>query len=335
MDAYIKAISYYLPEMIVTNEDLVKDYPQWDAEKVAKKIGVNERHIAGENETAGDMAVKAAQKLFCEYGLDSAAVDFVLLCTQSPDYHLPSTACIVQDKLGIPISAGALDIDLGCSGYEYGLALSKGLIVGGMARNVLLLTAETYSKYIHRSDHGNRSIFGDGAAATLVSVDGKYKIGEFVFGTDGSGADKLIVQTGCARCREKNGMVGSDEGGYVNSPDYLYMDGTGIFNFTLEKVPELVNELYKKNHVEDGDIDEYIFHQANKFMLNTIRKICRFDKAKFYVHLEHTGNTVSSTIPIALKDYLLSGGHAKRIMLAGFGVGLSWCGCVITLMEKG
>ncbi len=330
MDAYIKGISYYLPEHVVTNEDLVKDYPQWDAAKVAAKVGVNERHVAAEDETAGDMAEKAARKLFEEYHVDVQSIDFVMLCTQSPDFFLPSTACILQDRLGIPTTAGALDFDLGCSGYEYGLALAKGLIVGGMAKNVLLLTAETYNKYIHPSDHGNRSIFGDGAAATLVSIQGKYKIGEFVFGTDGSGANNLIVRTGCSRQPEKKGEVETDEGGYINAPDYLYMNGSEIFNFTLDAVPKLVKQIYEKNGVGEEDIEQYIFHQANKFMLSTIRKICYFPKEKFYIDMEKTGNTVSSTIPIALKNFLTKGGDAKTIMLAGFGVGLSWAGCIIS-----
>ena len=330
MEAYIKAISYYLPEKVVTNEDLVRDYPQWDAEKVAKKTGILERHVAAVDETAGDMAIKAAKLLFLEYKIDPSSIDFVLLCTQSPDYHLPSTACIIQDKLEIPTSAGALDFDLGCSGYEYGLALAKGLIVGGMAKNILLLTAETYQKYLHPLDHGNRSIFGDGAAATIVSTDGRFKIGEFIFGTNGKDADKLIVRTGSARYPEKTGEVGNDEGGYINAADYLYMDGSGIFNFTLEAVPIMVKQLLDRNNLGQADIDEFIFHQANKFMLSTIRKFCQFEKDKFYINLEHTGNTVSSTVPIALKDYIIKGGDASTIMLAGFGVGLSWSGVIIT-----
>lgn len=329
MDAFIKGISYYLPQKVVNNDDLVKDYPQWDAEKVSAKTGIKERHVAAEDETAGDMAIKAAQNLFLEYRIKPSSIDFILLCTQSPDYHLPSTACIIQDRLGVPTSAGALDFNLGCSGYEYGLAMAKGLIIGGMANTILLLTAETYNKYIHPTDHGNRSIFGDGAAATIISNEGKYKIGEFIFGTDGSGANKLIVKTGGSRQSEKSDEVGFDEGGYVNAPDYLYMDGSGIFNFTLEAVPTMVTQLLEKNMLVKEQVDEFIFHQANKFMLNTIRKICHFDIDKFYINLEHTGNTVSSTVPIALKDYISNGGQAKTIMLAGFGVGLSWSGVVI------
>ena len=168
MKTYIKAISYYLPERVVSNEELVSEFPEWSVDKVTAKVGVNNRHVAAENETAGDMAEKAANKLFVEYGISPKEIDFVLLCTQSPDYHLPTTACILQDRLGIPTTAGALDFNLGCSGAIYGLCLAKGLISSGTANNVLVLTAETYTKYIHPKDKGNRSIFGYGAAACLV-----------------------------------------------------------------------------------------------------------------------------------------------------------------------
>ena len=169
--AYIKGISYYLPERVVTNEELLKEFPEWSVDKVAKKVGVNSRHLAAEDETAGDMAEKAARKLFEEYNVSQSDIDFVMLCTQSPDYFLPSTACILQHKLGIPTTAGAFDYNLGCSGCVYGLAMAKGLIAAGIAKNVLVLTAETYNKYLHTSDKSNRSIFGDGAAACLVSTE--------------------------------------------------------------------------------------------------------------------------------------------------------------------
>ena len=199
MKAYIKGIAYYLPEAVLTNEELVEQFPEWTVDKISKKVGISERHVTTEEETAGDMAIKAAEKLISEKGIDRSIIDFVLLCTQSPDYHLPSTSCIIQDKLGLSTKCGAFDFNLGCSGYEYGLAVAKGLIVGGIAKNVLLLTAETYTKYIHPQDKGNRTIFGDGATATLISDSGFAEIGEFCLGTDGSGAEQLIVKTGCAR----------------------------------------------------------------------------------------------------------------------------------------
>ena len=211
--AFIKAISYYLPEKIVTNEELVKDFPEWTVEKVAGKVGVTERHISAENETAGDMAIHAAEKLFEEHNISRDSIDFVLLCTQSSDYYLPSTACLIQNKLGLPTSCGAFDFNLGCSGYEYGLALAKGLVSGGIAKNILLLTAETYNKYIHPRDKGNKTIFGDGASATLVSADGFAEIGEFVLGTDGSGAEGLIVKSGASRNKEPLNDVEYDENG--------------------------------------------------------------------------------------------------------------------------
>ena len=329
--AYIKAISYYLPERIVTNDQLVAEFPEWSVDKVAKKVGVNNRHIASEQETAGDLAEKAALKLFQEYNVSPSTIDFILLCTQSPDYFLPSTACVLQHRLGIPTHAGALDFNLGCSGCVYGMAMAKGLIAAGIAKNVLLLTAETYNKYIHPADKSNRSIFGDGAAACLISTEGFAQIGEFSLGTDGSGADKLIVATGGARQRTQTGTSSIDEDGHTRYDDYLYMNGSGIFNFTLDTVPPLINELLEKNQTAQDSIDYYVFHQANQFMLSTLRKVCLLPKDKFHINLAETGNTVSSTILIGLKDcidqQIIKPGY--RVMIAGFGVGLSWGGTIL------
>ncbi len=329
--AYIKAISYYLPEKVVTNEELVKEFPEWSVDKVAQKVGVDSRHLASENETAGDMAEKAARKLFEEYQIDPKSIDFIMLCTQSPDYFLPSTACILQDKLGIPTSAGAFDYNLGCSGCVYGMAVAKGLIAGGIAKNVLLLTSETYNKYLHPQDKSNRSIFGDGAAACLISTDGFAEIGEFSLGTDGSGANNLIVKTGAAREKTATGKYVEDDEGHIWYDDYLYMNGGAIFNFTLDAVPAMIKDILGKNNFQQEEIDYYVFHQANKFMLNTIRKVCVLPKDKFYVNLSSTGNTVSSTVLIGLKDCMGNGTIkiGDRVMISGFGVGLSWGGTIL------
>lgn len=329
--AYLKAISYYLPERVVTNEELIREFPEWSVGKVAQKVGVEARHLAAANETAGDMAEKAARKLFEEYQIDSKTIDFLMLCSQSPDYFLPSTACILQDKLGIPTSAGAFDYNLGCSGCIYGMAIAKGLITAGIAKNVLLMTAETYNKYLHPSDKSNRSIFGDGAAACLISTDGFAEIGEFSLGTDGSGANNLIVKTGASRHKIATGLSIMDEEGHVWYDDYLYMNGGAIFNFTLDAVPVMMKEILEKNHLEKDQIDYYVFHQANKFMLNTIRKVCLLPKDKFYVNMSDVGNTVSSTILIGLKRCILDGSikDGDRVMAAGYGVGLSWGGTIL------
>ena len=329
--AYIKAISYYLPKRVLSNDELLTLFPEWNSDKVAEKVGVQSRHLAAEGETPGDMAEKAARQLFYEHKIQPEEIDFVLLCTQSPDYFLPSTACILQDKLGLPTRCGAFDFNLGCSGCVYGLAVAKGLISAGIARNVLLLTAETYTKYLHPDDKSNRSIFGDGAAACLVSTSGVAEIREFALGTDGSGADHLIIKTGAARSKRPSGFADTDDDGHTRHDDYLYMNGTAIFNFTLEAVPSMIQDILKSNNLEQSQIDYYVFHQANKFMLTTIRKVCRLPKDKFYNNLQTTGNTVSSTIMIALKDCLDSNtiSQGMHVMIAGFGVGLSYGGCIL------
>ena len=331
MNAYVKAISYYLPKKVVTNEELLKEFPEWSVDKVAAKVGVMSRHIADIKETAGDMAEKAAHKLFEEYGIVPSEVDFLLLCTQSPDYFLPSTSCILQDRLGLLKDIGAFDYNLGCSGCVYGLAVAKGLIVAGIAKNVLLLTSETYSKYLHPSDKSNRSIFGDGAAACLVSTEGMAEIGEFVFGTDGGGANDLIVKTGAARQKQTTGLSTVDDENHIWYDDYLYMNGGAIFNFTLDAVPTLLKQVIVKNGIEKDDVDYYVYHQANKFMLNTIRKVCGIPKDRFYIDLAEVGNTVSSTILIGLKDCLDMGqiNSGMNVMIAGFGVGLSLAGTML------
>ena len=333
--AYIKAISYYLPKRVITNEDLIKEFPEWSVDKVAQKVGVNSRHLAAKEETAGDMAEKAARNLFEEYNIDPKSIDFLMLCTQSPDYFLPSTACILQDRLGIPTSVGAFDYNLGCSGCIYGMAIAKGLISAGIAKNVLLLTAETYNKYLHPSDKSNRSIFGDGAAACLISTDGFAEIGEFSLGTDGRGANNLIVKTGAARQKDATGKYVEDDEGHVWYDDYLYMNGGAIFNFTLDAVPAMMSDILEKNHLEKDNIDYYVFHQANKFMLNTIRKVCVLPKDRFYINLAETGNTVSSTVLIGLKDCIENNTikTGDTVMISGFGVGLSWGGTILKLLS--
>lgn len=333
MNAYIKDIAYYLPERVVTNEELVKEFPEWSVEKIAEKVGVLERHVAAPDETATDMAVKAAEALFARGAVQQSEIDFVLLCTQSPDYFLPSSACVIQDRLGIPTGCGALDFNLGCSGYEYGLALAKGLILSGVSKNVLLLTAETYNKYLHPRDKGNRTIFGDGATATVVSTSGFAEIGQFNLGTDGSGAKDLIVKTGASRQPQKCDDLSFDEGGNPRSSDYLFMDGSEIFMFTLVKVPKMMKAVLAANELQKEDVDLFVFHQANKYMLEHLRKKLKIDDDKFFVNLEKVGNTVSSTIPIALCDARKQGRLRGNVLLAGFGVGLSWGATVLHICE--
>jgi 3-oxoacyl-[acyl-carrier-protein] synthase-3 len=330
VSAQIQAIEYYLPRNLVTNQDLAAEYPDWSVDKIQSKTGILERHIAGPDECSSDLAFCAAQKLFASTEYTPRDIDYLLLCTQSPDYFLPTTACVLQHRLGLPTSAGALDFNLGCSGYIYGLGLAHGLIATCQASTVLFITAETYSKFIHPKDRSVRTLFGDAAAATIVhrSANGDNLGSAFVFGTDGQGAQNLIVPAGGMRQRSDDGtgVAVADVNGNWRSPDNLYMNGAEIFNFTMKTVPDLVNDVLARTSKAIDDVDLFVFHQANEYMLQHLRKKLRIPEDNFYVWLGTCGNTVSSTIPIALKHALIEGRLkvGDLVMLVGFGVGYSW-----------
>lgn len=330
--AAIRAIEYHLPEGRLTNEQLGALFPEWPAAKIEEKTGIFERRVAAAGECSSDLAVAAARKLFASGSCRPEQIDYLIFCTQSPDYFLPTTACLIQHCLGLPTACGALDFNLGCSGYVYGLGLAKGLIESGQATNVLFLTGETYSKFIHPGDRSVRTLFGDAGSATLVqgmnTENGDEFIGPFVFGTDGTGAKNLIVPTGGMRNRAPAGaeVAEKDAQGNVRSPDNLYMNGSEIFAFTLKAVPQSVNSLLQHAGKRVEDIDLFIFHQANQYMLDYLRAKMKLPAEKFYIAMRHCGNTVSSTIPIALRHAIDAGkvkpGHL--LMLVGFGVGYSW-----------
>lgn len=332
MGSVIKTISYFLPKTTISNNDLEKHFPDWDSSKIENKVGIRERHVVAENETALDLAYQACDKLLTNF--DKENIDFLLLCTQSPDYFLPTSACILQHKLGLKTNIGAFDFNLGCSGFVYGLAIAKSLICGGIAQNVLLVTSETYSKHIHHNDKANKSIFGDAAAATLISVSDTDKIYNFVLGTDGIGKDNLIVSNGGMRNKsEQNQEERTDDAGNFRSNNHLFMNGPEIFNFTIEKIPPVFNRILEINNLSIENIDYVIFHQANKYMLDYLRKKMNIPKEKFHNDMLLTGNTVSSTIPIALlncmDDKIVKEGD--KVLLLGFGVGYSWGGTIIEI----
>jgi 3-oxoacyl-[acyl-carrier-protein] synthase-3 len=307
-------------------------FPEWNNNAIFEKIGIRQRHYVSENETAVDLAVMASDKVL--KGFDRDLIDFVILCTQSPDYYLPTSACIIQDKLGLRTDTGAFDFNLGCSGFIYGLAITKGIIQTSLARNVLLILSETYTKHIHPKDKSNRSIFGDGAAALIISQCKNEQIFNFDLGTDGKGMVNLIVPNGGLRNKfdpfEKDF---TDDNDNIRRDNYLYMNGPEIFDFTIDRIPKLVDKTLEKNNLTLDTVDYVIFHQANKFMLDYLRKRLKIPQEKFYQDMEDTGNTVSATIPIALKNSMDSGTVKKgdKVLLAGFGVGYSWGATVIEI----
>ena len=324
--AAVGPIAVHLPERVETNAQLKAEFPNWDIDLIFEKTGIASRHIAAPEECASDLAVAAAQRLFRENDLDPQSIDFVLLCTQTPDYPLPTTACLLQNRLGLKTSVGALDFNLGCSGFVYGLSLADGLIRGGMAKRILLLTAETYSKYIHPADRSLRTIFGDGAAATLVEAAPEPSLSAFQFGTDGTGADTLLVAKGGARPLDKAIQPRHRQ----RWESALYMDGPSLITFTVAAIPVLVSSVLAAAKISDKDVDLYLFHQATRKMLDQLRERLEVAPERLPILLEHCGNTVSSTIPILI-DSLRKDGRLTRgmhNMLVGFGVGWSWAGCM-------
>lgn len=333
MGAVIKAIEYIYPNQKITNADLSKQFSDYDFSKFEEKVGIKNRYWVSDDETAFDLAVQACEKLFKKQ--DKQEVDYILYCTQSPEYFLPTTACMLQNKLGLKKNIGALDFNLGCSGFTYGVSLAKGLISSGQAKNVLLITAETYSKYLHPQDRSNRAIFGDAATATLISWDETDGIGEFIFGTDGAGFDKLIVKNGCSRFpfnpNAPEVAYGTDN---TYTDNHLYMNGPEVFNFTSEVIPGFTKEILERNSISMEDVHQFVFHQANAFMLNFMRKKLKISTENFFIDLEDGGNTVSCTIPIALKKYSERIENQKTIAIVGFGVGLSWSGGLVKIKNK-
>ncbi|MES3057704.1 ketoacyl-ACP synthase III [Sphingomonas faeni] len=334
--ARIVAVATHVPDRVLSNEELAADFPDWPASKILEKTGIRERRIAASEETALDLAVAACTRLFADRPDLRDIVDFVILCTQAPDHVLPTSACILQDRLGLSTQIGALDVNLGCSGFVYGLSLATGLIASGAAGTVLLVTADTYSKYIHARDKSVRTLFGDGAAATIISGDNVEgaSIGPFVFGTDGSGADRLIVPAGGFRkpYSEETRIEREDRSGNVRSDDNLFMDGGAVLNFTLREVPRTFRRLLERAEVTPADLSAVILHQANKFMLDALQKKLALNDAIVPRCYELTGNTVSSTIPFVLEQELAAERlrPGMRAVLLGFGVGLSWAGALVS-----
>ena len=284
-----------------------------------EKIETNEQLQA-------DLGVAAAKKLFDEHDIDPTSIDFLLFCTQTPDYALPTTACLLQERLGLRNDIGALDYNLGCSAYPIGLAMADGLIRGGTAERVLLVTAETYTKMIHPTDRSLRTIFGDAAAATLIQSHDEPSLSGFQFGTDGSGADTLIANdTGF---RNGDGQIQPRH--RKRWPSKLYMDGPSLMSFTVGKIPEFVDRILESAGCRKDEMRYYLFHQATLKMLEHLRDALQVDEQRLPVRMEHIGNTVSCTLPILIDDMRRQGqlNRDDKHLLVGFGVGWSWSGCV-------
>jgi 3-oxoacyl-[acyl-carrier-protein] synthase III len=333
----IRGISGYLPEHVETLDDVARANPDWDLDRIADKTGIRAWHVAGEHETACDLACAAARRLLERDLVPRDTIDFLIVCTQTPDYLLPANACLLQKRLKLPSHVAAFDFNAGCSGYVQGLQLATALVESQAARNVLLVTADTYSKLVHPRDRTVRSLFGDGAAATLVGPaeqSGPGSIGPFVHGTLGSGAGELIVPVGGFRA-PRSGQAAREPGDSEAGPpsgQYLFMNGQAVFSFALSYVPAAMKQLLQRTGTTVDDIDWFVYHQSSRFMLESLAACSHVPAEKMVCHLEQVGNTISASIPLALEAYATAGRirAGQRLLLAGFGVGFSWGVCLAT-----
>jgi 3-oxoacyl-[acyl-carrier-protein] synthase-3 len=316
MKVKIGAIAYHLPENIQGSEVLQRDNPDWDMLKVLDKTGIHKRHISSIGETALDLAFEAGAKLI-QSRVTNDDIDLLIFVTQSPDYVLPTNACILQKRLDLPSNCMAFDVNLGCSGFVYALSIAGSLIEAGVASKGLILCADTYSKYIRKDDRTCRPIFSDGAAAVLVETSSLDSAGPFVLGTDGAGYDRLIVKNSGARVSER---------AEDSSDIALEMLGSDVFLFTMRVVPECINKLLVKAGIAIDDVDLFVFHQASKLVIDNLIRTLSLNESKVFTNYQNIGNTVSASIPIALKDAETLGRlrDGDTVMLVGFGVGLSW-----------
>lgn len=336
MPVHIAALEYYLPPKVVANADFNECFSEWDEAKIFSKTGIASRHVAADDVTALDLAEAACRKLFLDGSAQPSEIDYLLFCTQSPDYVLPGNCTQLQARLGLSQSLGCIDYSHGCSGYVYGLSLAAALAAAGQARSILLITSETYSKYLAQGDRTTRTIFGDAATATVLRAT-EENVGPhaFVFGTDGRGAGNLVVpESGAKSALVKAGNLHPEAiADGLREKTNLFMNGPAIFTYALKEVPSLVERVLLKANAQLDDIDSVVFHQANAFMLEHLRIKCKIPVEKCIVEIEDVGNTVSSTIPIALKRSLDDGRikPGDLALLAGFGVGYSSAACLLRL----
>ena len=314
----IERIEYYLPEHALTADDLAKEH-DFELEFIENKLGVKQLfHVV--DQSASDLAVKVLQQLLEKDPTLRDNLDVLIVCTQTPDFQLPHVSAIVQAQVNLPENVAAFDVSLGCSGFVYGLSVIEGFLALNNYARGILINVDTYSKIIDKNDRNTRCLFSDAATATLISKNSVFLANKYIFGTAGDHYDKLIVRSS-----------------HVNQAA-LYMDGRAIFNFAVSKIPTEIFKLCEINQIKIEDIKYFVFHQASRFILNAIsKKIIMVPPEKIIDIMGIAGNTVSCTIPMALKSLLTLGyplSIGDHILISGFGVGLSWAGTILTVTEE-
>lgn len=334
MKAYIKHITEYYPEKKISNNDFFRNFPELKVkEDTLLKVGVTNRYIVDKDITASDISCLAANKLFEETNFDRNDIDTLIFCSTEFDHYTPTTSAILQHRLKLSNNIGTIDIVSSCTGFIHSLSLAKGMIETNDNKNVLLLCVSTLTKTFHEKDANSHFLFGDAATAILISNRKENGIGKIVLGTDGSKSDYIIVKDGGARNKltEKSYQLETNEYGNTTCHANFYMNGTGVFLFGLKTVPKLITEILVKNNITFEEIDYFIFHQANEFLLKTLQKKLGIPDEKFIIYMKETGNTVAATIPIALNSLMKEKKLIKdnKVLIAAFGTGLTWGGTII------
>jgi 3-oxoacyl-[acyl-carrier-protein] synthase-3 len=328
-NARVAGLAATLPKQFVSTDQAAVVAGVADVRKVVSMTGITGRNVATSSVCTSDLCFDAARRLLGDLGWKSDSVDALVFVTQTPDYRLPATACVLQDRLGLSSRCAAFDVNIGCAGFVYGLSVCASLVDAGMER-VLLLTGDTLSKFVNPADKSCIFLFGDAGTATAIER-GSNQL-SFVLGSDGEGAQHLMIPAGM--CREP-GEAGSHsavecEGGNIRSRHQLYMNGAEVMNFTLRALPRLWDELALIDPTPGMPFDAVVMHQANQFILNALAKRLNISPDKVPSTLSRFGNTSSASIPITIADQLADkfSQSAGKMVLMGFGVGWSWAGCI-------
>lgn len=319
-------MSACVPSRVYSNRDLGYLIPENEIEKTINSIGVAERRIADDDVTASDLAYKAAMKLMEDNGIEPDSIDVLLFMSQTSDYRIPATSCILQHRLGLSKDTCCIDLSLGCSGFVFALSTAFAYASMEGVNRVLLLDGETFSKIVNKRDKVDWPLYGDGATATLIEK-GNYAESLFILNTDGSGESTVKIQGGGMRQKvTANSIIEKErEEGNIRTDLEVFMDGMDVFNFAMRVVPKSVKQICTETQTTLDDIDWLVFHQANKFMTDFFAKRLKFDMKKVPYCIQKYGNTSSTSVPLTivseLKDKLKDG---DRVVMCGFGAGLSW-----------
>lgn len=328
---FLNGLQYELGDQLVSNEDLESENPSWIMTRTAERTGIAARNIASDEITALDMAERAANRFLETSGVQRNDIDGLIFCTQTPDHILPSNSSLLHGRLTLPQKVLSFDITHGCSGFVYAIGIAKSIVVSKMAKNMLVVTGDTYSRLIHPQDRSVRAIFGDGSSCCLISSETyeqpSFDIVDIEFWTEGSKAERFKIENGGARSPIDTDLDPQpDKNARIKSANHIQMDGLGLLSFFNSTLPVSIKKTLEQNKLTLDDVDLFVFHQASRMAIDGIVRALKVDERKVIRQFAQTGNLVSSSIPVALQKHLETNTVIKDsiILLCGFGVGLSW-----------